>query len=202
MSAEPFLSSSWYRVGKLRPRLRQHVAVRRHRYRGNVWYVLHDEATGHVHRLAPASYVMVNAMDGSRSVDQALAGGRRQAGAGGAEPGRDDPIPGAAPCRRPAADRERARFRRAPAARREAAAVVVAAECPQSPGAAGQALAPRRILRAHAAVGELAGRLAGRRPLDDGRAAGHGAGHPALAGAQRQGQRPHPGRRQHGDDRA
>ena len=70
MSAGPFLSSSWYRVAKLRPKLREHASVHRHRYRGNIWYVVHDHATGRVHRLSPASYMIVGAMDGTRTVDQ------------------------------------------------------------------------------------------------------------------------------------
>ena len=70
MSARPFQSSSWYRVAKLQPKLREHATIHRHRYRGNVWYVVHDHATGWVHRLSPASYAIVGAMDGNRSVDQ------------------------------------------------------------------------------------------------------------------------------------
>ena len=70
MSARPFLSSSWYRVAGLRPKLREHATVHRHRYRGSVWYVVHDHATGRVHRLSPAGYMIVDAMDGRRTVDQ------------------------------------------------------------------------------------------------------------------------------------
>jgi putative peptide zinc metalloprotease protein len=66
----PFLSSSWYRVAKLRPRLRAHVSVSRHRYRGESWYVLHDHATGRLVRLRPATYSIVGRMDGSRGVDE------------------------------------------------------------------------------------------------------------------------------------
>ena len=70
MSAAPFLSSSWYRVARRRPKLRDHTSVHRHRYRGNIWYVVHDHATGRVHRLSPAGYMIVAAMDGARTVDQ------------------------------------------------------------------------------------------------------------------------------------
>ena len=70
MSARPFQSSSWYRVAKLQPKLREHATIHRHRYRGSVWYVVHDHVTGWVHRLSPASYAIVGAMDGNRSVDQ------------------------------------------------------------------------------------------------------------------------------------
>ena len=59
MSAAPFLSSSWYRVARRRPKLRDHTSVHRHRYRGSIWYVVHDHATGRVHRLSPAGYMIV-----------------------------------------------------------------------------------------------------------------------------------------------
>ncbi len=70
MTAAPFLSSSWYRVARRRPKLRDHTSVYRHRYRGRIWYVIQDHATGRVHRLSPAGYMIVAAMDGVRTVDQ------------------------------------------------------------------------------------------------------------------------------------
>lgn len=70
MTAGPFLSSSWYRVAQRKPKLRDHTSVHRHRYRGSVWYVVQDHATGRVHRLSPAGYIIVAAMDGVRTVDQ------------------------------------------------------------------------------------------------------------------------------------
>ena len=70
MSGATFLSSSWYRVAALRPKVREHVSVSRHRYRGRSWYVLHDRATGSAHRLSPASYMVVGGMDGRTTVDQ------------------------------------------------------------------------------------------------------------------------------------
>ena len=70
MSAGPFLSSSWYRVAGLRPKLREHASISRHRYRGSSWYVVHDPATGRAHRLSTASYMIVGGMDGTRTVDQ------------------------------------------------------------------------------------------------------------------------------------
>ena len=68
--AEPFLSASWYRVRHLRLRLREHVLVRLHRYRGAPWYVLTDAMSGKVHRLAPPAWALVAAMDGTRTVDE------------------------------------------------------------------------------------------------------------------------------------
>src|SRR5262249_46891402 len=70
MTVGPFLSSSWYRVAQRKPKLRDHTSVYRHRYRGSVWYVVQDHATGRVHRLSPAGYMIVAAMDGVQTVDQ------------------------------------------------------------------------------------------------------------------------------------
>lgn len=68
--ADTYLSSLWYRVAELRPRLRSHVKIHRHRYRGQAWYVLHDHASGRVHRFTPAAYLVIGQMDGGRSVDE------------------------------------------------------------------------------------------------------------------------------------
>jgi putative peptide zinc metalloprotease protein len=70
MTAGPFLSSSWYRVAQRKPKLRDHTSVHRHRYRGGIWYVVQDHGTGRVHRLSPAGYMIVAAMDGVKTVDQ------------------------------------------------------------------------------------------------------------------------------------
>jgi len=66
---ERFLSSNWYRVAALKPRLREHAVVRMHRYRGQPWYVISDGVQNRVHRVSPAAYVLVAAMDGTRSLD-------------------------------------------------------------------------------------------------------------------------------------
>ncbi len=70
MSDEPYLSTIWYRVARLKPRLRAHVRVHRHRYRGQPWYVLHDLAAGRIHRFTPAAYMMIGQFDGTRTVDE------------------------------------------------------------------------------------------------------------------------------------
>lgn len=72
--AQAFLSTLWYRVASLKPRLRAHVRVSRHRYRGQPWYVLHDIAAGRIHRFTPAAYLVVGQLDGTRSVDQVWRG--------------------------------------------------------------------------------------------------------------------------------
>ncbi|MEE9251663.1 MAG: hypothetical protein V3U93_11180 [Alphaproteobacteria bacterium] len=66
--AGSLFSPSWYRVAELRPRLRSHVQIHRHDYRGRVWFILQDHAGGRSHRLAPASYRLVGLMDGKRTV--------------------------------------------------------------------------------------------------------------------------------------
>ena len=65
----PLLSQSWYRVAQLRPKLLARVELFRHRYRGQVWYVLQDPASNRVHRFTPAARLVIAAMDGRRTVE-------------------------------------------------------------------------------------------------------------------------------------
>ncbi len=64
----PLESSLWYRVAELRPRLVARARLHRHRYRGRIWYLLQDPASGRVHRFTPAARLVLAAMDGQRSV--------------------------------------------------------------------------------------------------------------------------------------
>ena len=66
--AEPLLDPSWYRAAELRPRLRPHVQIHRHHYRGRLWYVVQDAVTGRYHRFSPLAYRIIGLMDGSRSL--------------------------------------------------------------------------------------------------------------------------------------
>lgn len=68
--SEPLFSPSWYRVANLRPRLRKHAKIHRHRYRGQIWYVIHDTTTEQFHRLTPAGYYLTALMDGRRTVQE------------------------------------------------------------------------------------------------------------------------------------
>jgi putative peptide zinc metalloprotease protein len=68
--AESVFSASWYRVARLKPRLRSHVRFHRHHYRGNVWYVLQDHTTGRCHRLTPTAYHLAGLMNGKRSTQE------------------------------------------------------------------------------------------------------------------------------------
>ncbi len=62
----PFFSRTWYLVADLKPRLRSHADIHRHTYRGDVWYVLQDHATGQFHRFTPGAYQIIGMMDGQR----------------------------------------------------------------------------------------------------------------------------------------
>ncbi|MBA5869149.1 MAG: HlyD family efflux transporter periplasmic adaptor subunit [Nitrospira sp. CR2.1] len=66
--AGEFFSASWYRVERLKPRLRSHVDLTRHQYRGRTWYVLQDRASERFHRFTPAAYHLIGLMDGRHTV--------------------------------------------------------------------------------------------------------------------------------------
>jgi len=63
-------SAQWYRIARLRPRLRAQVRARRQHWRGQRWYLLSDEATGRQHRLSEAAYQFIGRCDGQRSVQE------------------------------------------------------------------------------------------------------------------------------------
>jgi putative peptide zinc metalloprotease protein len=63
-------SGHWFRVASLRPRLRPHVRVHRHRYRGALWYVVEDRVAGKHHRFSPAAWRVIANLDGRRSLQQ------------------------------------------------------------------------------------------------------------------------------------
>src|SRR5262245_51992581 len=66
--AESLFSTSWYRLAALKPRLRTHAELHRHHYRGIVWFVLQDHASGRAHRFSPTAYRLIALMDGHRTV--------------------------------------------------------------------------------------------------------------------------------------
>ncbi len=68
---EEVFSNSWHRVAQLKPRLRAHVAIHRHVYRGQVWYVLQDELTGSHYRFDPFAQFLIGLFDGRRTVHEA-----------------------------------------------------------------------------------------------------------------------------------
>jgi putative peptide zinc metalloprotease protein len=73
-------SPSWYRVAGLKPRLRSHVEIHRHHYRGDLWYILQDHSSGKYHRFTPAAYLLIGLMDGQRTVDEIWEAGRLRLG--------------------------------------------------------------------------------------------------------------------------
>ncbi len=70
MADTPALSDVWYRVADLHPKLRPHARLHRHQYRGRVWHLLQDPASGRVNRLGRAAWQVIGMLDGQRSVDQ------------------------------------------------------------------------------------------------------------------------------------
>ena len=76
------LSPLWYRVSGLRPRLKPHLKLHRHHYRGQVWFVLHDPGSGRSHRFTPGARLVLNGMDGQRSIAQLWGVAQRQLGEG------------------------------------------------------------------------------------------------------------------------
>ncbi len=66
--SESLFSRSWYRVSPLKPRLRSHVHIFKHNYRGEDWYVLQDRFTGRHHRFSPEAYQIIGFMDGRRTL--------------------------------------------------------------------------------------------------------------------------------------
>ena len=83
-------SSLWYRVADLRPKLRPHARLHRHRYRGQIWYLLEDPASGRVNRFTPAARLVIALMDGSRRVSELWEMAQRRQGE--AAPTQDDMI--------------------------------------------------------------------------------------------------------------
>lgn len=66
---DSLFSPSWYRVAQLKPRLRGHIQLHRHQYRGECWYVLQDHLTGRYARFSPGAYAFIGGMDGARTVE-------------------------------------------------------------------------------------------------------------------------------------
>jgi putative peptide zinc metalloprotease protein len=77
---DSLFSPSWYRVAKLKPRLRSHTAIHRHVYRGELWYVLEDQVTGRFQRFTPSAYHVIGLMNGELSVEEIWLSARTQLG--------------------------------------------------------------------------------------------------------------------------
>ncbi|MBW1681260.1 MAG: peptidase M50 [Deltaproteobacteria bacterium] len=53
----------------MKPRLRSHVQIHRHTYRGKDWFVLQDHSTGGFHRFSSEAYLIIGLLDGNMSMD-------------------------------------------------------------------------------------------------------------------------------------
>jgi len=67
---ETLLSTAWYRVAGLRPRLAPQLKVMRQPVRDQLWHVLSEAGSGRQLRLNPAAYEFVGRCDGTRSVGE------------------------------------------------------------------------------------------------------------------------------------
>jgi putative peptide zinc metalloprotease protein len=63
-------SPYWYRVEEIQPAIRGHAQIHRHRYRGEIWYVLEDPTAERFHRFTPAIYEVLQFFDGERTVEE------------------------------------------------------------------------------------------------------------------------------------
>jgi putative peptide zinc metalloprotease protein len=66
--SRPLLSNDWYRVRDLCPRLRGHVRLHRHVYRGQPAYMIEDRVGGRHQRFDFAAYQVLSMFDGRRSL--------------------------------------------------------------------------------------------------------------------------------------
>ena len=78
VALRPTFSESWYRVAKLKIRLRPGAHITRQYYRGERWYVIRDPAANQFMRLSDGAYQFIGLLDGRRTVVEAwdLAGGQ------------------------------------------------------------------------------------------------------------------------------
>lgn len=63
-------STHWWRVAALKPRLRGHVHVHRHVYRGRTWYVVEDRVAAKHYRFNVSAYRVIDLFDGRRSLQE------------------------------------------------------------------------------------------------------------------------------------
>ena len=63
-------SSLWYRVADLKPKIRDHIKIHRQYYRGQIWYVLQDQANDQQHRFNATVYQLIAMMNGDQTVEQ------------------------------------------------------------------------------------------------------------------------------------
>lgn len=67
--SESLFSKQWYRVSGLRPLVSNHVIVRRHYYRGEVWYVIGTRTNQGYLRINASAYYLFRQFNGERTVE-------------------------------------------------------------------------------------------------------------------------------------
>lgn len=67
---DPEASPLWYRVANLKVRLRDHVHIHRHHYRGKLWYVIQDRVAHRYHRFGPGAFQLIRQLDGRHSMQE------------------------------------------------------------------------------------------------------------------------------------
>ena len=65
---ESIFDPSWYRVASLRPQIRMHGQIHKHKYREKIWYVLQDHASNRFHRFSPEAYFLIKLMNGENTI--------------------------------------------------------------------------------------------------------------------------------------
>jgi len=68
MSASLF-SEAWHRVAKSRAQLHPEAEIRRHRFRGNLWYVVRDPLSNQFARISPAAYFFACRLRLTRTIE-------------------------------------------------------------------------------------------------------------------------------------
>lgn len=66
---DSLFSSQWYRVAKLRPRVRSNVVTHRHYYRRAVWYIVGAKSNKTHLRINASAFFLFTQFDGERTVD-------------------------------------------------------------------------------------------------------------------------------------
>jgi len=66
------ISSDWKLIAGLRLKLRPHISVHRHIYRGETWYLLHDKAAAEYYRFDQSVMEFIGRLNGKDSVETIL----------------------------------------------------------------------------------------------------------------------------------
>ncbi len=68
--AKVYYKTTWDSVAKGRPQIKKHIYIHRRTYRGEQWYVLQDNVTGHFYRFPSEVYEIIAMMDGTKTVQE------------------------------------------------------------------------------------------------------------------------------------